>query len=174
MKKSLFLAAVIVALPTAPAFAQDADTSLAVSLGASLPKSCEFKRNASLVDVTLSNEVPDAADRVAYSCNYIGTPVVTITSLNGGLAPDQASVALGARKVDYQIAFGDNVTVTGGASGRLASEFLTGVSSPDGPGAWTRSTAPNERMRPRLSLHLTRPIEIAGDYSDTLSFSIAP
>jgi hypothetical protein len=66
------------------------------------------------------------------------------------------------------------VTRTGGASGLYAFQFLTGVSSPGGSDAWTNSTAPNERMTPRLSLHLSNPIEIAGEYSDTLSFSIAP
>lgn len=173
MKKELFLAAAVLAVPV-PAAAQSAAPAVDVAIGASHPRTCEFRPNAFGISLTLSNDVPNADDRLPYSCNYIGTPVVTITSANGGLAPDTASRALGATTVDYQIAFGDDVGPRGGRFGRSASDFLAGVTSPTGPGAWTVTTAPNVRVRPRLSLHLPSPILIAGDYSDTLSITIAP
>lgn len=175
MKKLFALSVLAVAAAAAPAVAAPIDGStISVAVDASLAKACAFDSGNSTSSLTLGNDARDANGTVAYSCNYIGTPVVTITSANGALAPSDESAEWGAKPVDYQIVYGDRASQNSGSAGLFASQFVDGVSSITDQLGWTSTSAPNETVSPTLSLYLTRPITIAGDYSDTLTFTIAP
>jgi hypothetical protein len=174
MKKIFSLSVLALAAAATPAFA--ADSTVQVTVDAELAKACAFDSGSSETSLTLSNDLRDANGSITYSCNYIGTPLVTLTSANGALAPDEESVELGAVPVPYQIRFGDDAELNSGNIGLAASAFVGGIASDTdtSDGGWTHSTTPNEPVSPNLAIYLTNPIKIAGSYSDTLTCSIAP
>lgn len=173
MKKLLSLSAVALAAVATPALA--APSSVDVSVSAQLAKACAFNGGVSDTSMTLGNDQRYDSGVVAYSCNYIGTPVVTIVSLNGALAPDAASATAGAVPVPYQVRYGDSAAANSGDDGLFASQFTGGgINSTSDVNGWTSTTVPNQLVSPLLAIYLTNPIAIAGNYSDTLTFSIAP
>lgn len=175
MKNLLVATAALATIATAaPAAAnQSGSSSTDVVVDASLAPSCSFGlMSASGLNVlTLSNENRSASMTVPYSCNFVGNPTVTIASQSGGLMPNQTASANGAANVlSYRIRFGDAATPTSGMAGLGASTFVGGLSSNE----WVATTVANNTNFPILALYLDDTLQIAGSYSDVLTFTVAP
>lgn len=177
MNKLLSLPILGLMMAAAPAFAMPVPPTtglMSVNISATLPQSCAFDSSNSKTTYVLSNDSRTDSGKIAYSCNYIGTPTVTITSANGGLTPDSKAVANGAALVPYQLVFGDRATANGAQGGMISGSFTQAVSSQTDALGWTSTAAANQAVNPTFAIYLTNPMTVAGSYSDTVTITIAP
>lgn len=161
MKRYLVAAAALLA---GPALAADSDsTRVFADIGA------ECVINAQSAEIDVSNAAPNTWVNgvFAYQCNFIGSPTLTFTSLNGALVnPDN-----GGDSVDYGIYLND-APVSGTPSSALLASTATG-----GGVVFnniTTTLAANQEVTPFFAVGPVAALTVAGTYEDVLSIEISP
>jgi hypothetical protein len=136
-----------------------------VSLSSTNDKACEF--TGSLVgDVgTLANVVYDVG-QLGFSCNYTGTVNIGMTTDDGTILEVEGEPDSG---VLYQIRW--LVPPTGNPN--LLWNSALGVAT---FGPWVRNTgaSPNAIVSALVQVRLLDPLTVAGNYTDTVTFTVAP
>lgn len=156
--RRILLATTAFAFSAGMAMAAD---SANVEITAENPAACEIVTASSSLNLGTVVETYVPGD-FTYQCNFVGSPTLTFTSLNGG-------VVNGAYSSDYGIYLNDAP-----ASGTPSVDWLQASGTPAVYFGITSTVAPNTPTSPSFAVALTEPLEVAGLYSDTLTISIAP
>jgi spore coat protein U-like protein len=165
MRKLLITAAIAAAAAATPALASNTTSTV---VNAALAQSCTIDS----VSPSLTLGAVDAAvpGEFKYTCNFIGQPTVTIQSANGGVKTSDN----GDATADYGVWVNDSAP-SGAPSGWAQASALIGPGVSFGPDSgFLSSAAPNVQNSPYLSVALTTALPHAGNYTDTLTFTINP
>lgn len=140
--------------------AADAETQVTIDLAGTLEQRCEISTTAAgFDDLDLEVTTPQGSGELSVRCNFSGSPVVTISSLNAGklknATPDvDASLA-------YILSVGDSDL-----------NLSLGDATPAFPIANNGNTLVANAQA--LSIALTETAVIAGDYTDTITATVSP
>jgi hypothetical protein len=153
--------AAIAAMTSTSAFAAG---SADVAINASLAPKCTISASSSAL--TLTSDKAPVAGTFEYSCNFVGSPTMTFTSLNGGVATTENGTA----KADYGIYLNDTA-YTGDTSSWLKASQAATTQTYNGI---TTTVTPNTTVTPSFAVALLDTLTVAGTYSDTLTITVAP
>lgn len=148
-----------VALLTSSIGFVNADTSVEVPLNGNLPKECGVSAflNGPFDDLDMTSTSSQGSESVTVNCNYGGSSSVTFSSANAG------KMVSGSEEVSYKmIVSGSQSPFSGGVSLETDQTW----------NGWP-ATVNSDQTR-SLSVQLDTPAVVAGDYSDTITVSVAP
>ena len=156
MKLAKFASVAVLAMAASAAYA---DTSVTVPLAGTLAKTCGITDylDGPFNNLDMTSTSVQGAESVTVNCNYGGSASVTFSSANAG------NMAAGSNTVPYKL------IVSGSGS-----PFSTGVSLATDQ-TWNGWPAvANADQTRSLSVQLDSPATVAGDYSDTITVTVAP
>lgn len=156
--------AAVAALTAAPALAEG-PKSATTEVTATVARDCTASSGSSIA-ISGSAAGTTANGTFTYSCNFTGAPSISIASLNGGLK----SGGVDGRTVDYGVYLNDNAPTTAPNAWAQASTLTTAQTFDN----ITTTTAPNTPTTPSFAVGLSSALLVAGNYSDTLTITIAP
>lgn len=137
----------------------------AVLITATQPQSCQVNSFSASLD--LGNAVDVAVPgSFVYQCNFVGSPTMKFTSLNGGVH----TAADGGHTSDYGIYLNDTAPSSAPSTWQQASAATAGVTY----NGITATTAAGTPVSPSFQVGLTQVLPVAGAYSDTMTIDITP
>lgn len=167
MRKLLTTAALAALASATPAFAADQN---ATQVNASAAPVCKVTAQSTSLTLAAVDEAVEGVFK--YTCNFVGSPVLTFTSANGGVKTAEN----GGSTSDYGIYLNDAPYTSYPISQWLKASQSTGGVSYAGNGgpSITVSNPANQEVTASFALALRQPLAVAGSYSDTLTINVNP
>ena len=165
MRKLLITAAIAATAAATPALASNTTSTV---VNAALAQSCTI--DSASPSLTLGAVDAPVAGEFKYTCNFIGQPSVTIQSANAGVTTTDNNGGF----ANYGVYIND-VDASSAPSSWIQASALAGAGQTFGPSSgFLNSTAPNVQNSPHFYVGLTTALPVAGNYTDTLTFTINP
>jgi hypothetical protein len=164
MRKLLITAAIAALASASPAFAANNKQTV---ITAELAPVCSILTQSPSLALGAVGEAVNGD--FSYTCNFVGSPALTFSSANQGVHTDENG---GSTKA-YAIYLNDAAPSVPPSAWLKSS--ATPQAYPDASnGNITTSNPANETVTPHFLVALSEALDVAGQYSDTLTISINP
>ena len=139
--------------------AAQAANSVQIPLQGVLPKSCDVSAylNGPFNALDMTSTAVQGAESITANCNYSGTLMVTLSSVNAGKMKTSAN---GGAEVGY------GVTISG------SSVTNASLAAPQVINNWPAVVNANQTRS--ISVQLAAAATVAGTYTDTITVAVAP